>query len=378
MTVVPTFAARFWIRLAAAATLATLGLSAQADIVIAQVAPFSGTQAVTGQAIHAGAKLYIDSVNAAGGIKGQKIKLVIRDDGQRPEDTVRLVKELISTESPVALIGTVGTANLEALAQDGVLARSHTPLVGAVSGAASVAKAEGMFVIKARYRDEVDRLFDSLSNLGLNRIGLVYQDDGLGQDVLTGAKDAAQRRNVTLVDTVGYTRNTTDTSAAVARMVAAQPQAIFLGATTAAGIDFVTRYRSAGGRAQIYGLSIIDIDIMIKKIGPAAARGYAFSTVLPLPADNKRAVVREYLTLSAEAKDPNLSTRSLEGFIAAKAVVAAIKRSARLTPEAVSEALSAPEGIDVGNFALNFSQKGRTGSGFVDFSMIGSEGKLVR
>ena len=82
------------IRLAAVAALATLGFAARADIVIGQVAPFSGTQAVSGQAIHAGAKLYIDSVNAAGGVRGQKLKLVTRDDAQKPEDTVRLVKEL--------------------------------------------------------------------------------------------------------------------------------------------------------------------------------------------------------------------------------------------------------------------------------------------
>ncbi|GAA0759769.1 ABC transporter substrate-binding protein [Ideonella azotifigens] len=365
-------------RLAAVALLATLGFAARADIVIGQVAPFTGPQAVTGQAIHAGAKLYLDSVNAAGGVRGQKVKLVTRDDAQKPEDTVRLVKELIVAESPVAMIGTVGTANLEALAKDGVLAKARMPMVGAVSGAASVARAEGMFVVKARYHDEVDRLFENLTNLGLNRVGLVYQDDGLGQDVLAGANAAAQRRTVTLVDTASYARNTTDTSAAVTRMLAAKPQAIFLGATTAAAIDFVTRYRAAGGTAQLYGMSIIDPDLMLKKIGAIAARGYAFTTVLPLPADNKRAVVREYLALSAESKDPNLSTRSLEGFIAAKAVVAALKRAARLAPDAISEALSAPEGMDVGNFPLNFSQKGRTGSAYVDFAMLGSDGKLVR
>ena len=89
--------------------------AAHADIVIGQVAPFSGPQAVTGKAIRAGAKLWLDEVNAHGGIRGQRIKFVTRDDAQKPEETVRLVKELIAQDAPTALIGTVGTSNLEAL-----------------------------------------------------------------------------------------------------------------------------------------------------------------------------------------------------------------------------------------------------------------------
>ena len=50
--------------------------TAHADIVIGQVAPFTGPQAVTGKAIRAGAKLWLDDVNARGGVRGQKIKLV--------------------------------------------------------------------------------------------------------------------------------------------------------------------------------------------------------------------------------------------------------------------------------------------------------------
>ena len=111
-----------------------LPASAAEDIVIGQVAPFSGPQAVTGKAIHAGAKLYFDAVNARGGVRGRAIKLVTRDDAQKPEESVRLTRELISAEAPLALIGTVGTANLEALAKDGVLTQQRVSMIGAVSG----------------------------------------------------------------------------------------------------------------------------------------------------------------------------------------------------------------------------------------------------
>ncbi len=369
---------RRWASLIGTATLLMVCSAARADIVVGQVTPLTGPQGVTGRAIHAGAQLYFDMVNAKGGVRGQRIELVVRDDAQKTEETVRLVKDLIGSRSPIALLGTVGTSNLEALVGDGVLARSHVTMVGAISGAATVAEADGMLVVKARYRDEVDRLFADLAHLGIRRVGLVYQDDGLGKDVLAGAADAAKRRGVTLVGSAAYPRNTTDTSAAVARMSAAAPQAIFLGATTAAAIDFVTRYRAGRGSAMLYGMSIIDPDVLLKKLGPDVARGYAFTTVLPLPTERNRAVVREYLALRAASPDADLSARSLEGFIAAKALVWGLRHTPQLTPEAVADTLAAAGSFDVGDFTLNFSGKGQSGSRYVDFAMFGSDGRLVR
>jgi ABC-type branched-subunit amino acid transport system substrate-binding protein len=362
---------------AMAAPLLGHAAAAHADIVVGQVAPFTGPQAVTGRAIHAGAKLYFDAVNARGGIKGQRIKFVTRDDAQKADETVRLVKEIIAQESPIALLGTVGTTNLEALANDGVLPKAHMPMIGAVSGAASVAKASSVHVVKASYHDEIDRLFRQLALLGTTRVGLVYQDDGLGQDVLAGADLAAKKHGITLLARSGYPRNTTAVEKAVAEMTKAAPQVIFLGATTAAAVQFVKQYGNAGGRATLYGMSIIDTDALLKALGPERARGYAFSVVLPLTTSSDRAVVREYKQLSAASKDPDLSARSMEGFIAAKALVRAIEKAGKPSAEAVGNALSAGD-IDVGGYTLDFSTAGRTGSRYVDFAMIGTNGKIVQ
>lgn len=356
------------------------GVSMAADpIVVGQVAPFSGPQAVTGQAINAGAKLYFDSINAKGGVRGRPIKLVTRDDAQKPEETVRLTKELIAAESPVAMIGTVGTSNLEALAKDGILVRQKLTLVGAVSGAASVAQAGGMHAVKASYHDEVDRLFGKLAMLGVTSAGLVYQNDGLGRDVLAGAEAASKRSGVMLDVRSSYERNTTAVEKSVAEMVASKVQVIFLGATTAAGIEFVKQYRDAGGTATIYGMSIIDTDALLKALGPQRSRGYAFSVVLPLAHQTNRAVVREYLALRQTSKDPNLSARSIEGFIAAKALVKVLEESkGSLSASGISNAIEAAKAVDVGSFVLDFSQKDRTASRYVDFAMFGADGKIFQ
>jgi ABC-type branched-subunit amino acid transport system substrate-binding protein len=365
-------------RLLPALVLALSFRCAHADIVIGQVTPLTGPQAVTGKAILAGVQLYFDAVNARGGVRGQRLKLVVRDDAQNTTATVREVNALIRQEAPVALIGTVGTSNLEALASDGVLTRSHVPMVGAISGAASVAAADRMYVVKARYQDEVDRLFANLQHAAITRVGIVYQDDGLGRDVVAGATQSAARRGISVVGSGSYPRNTTDTAAAVARMIAARPDAIFLGATTAAAAEFLMRYRLAGGSALVYGMSIIDPDVLFRRVGPAFARGYAYTLVLPSPTDTQLAVVREYDELRRASRIPDLSTRSMEGFIAAKTLVWALKRATRIDSDAVAEALAAPGGFDTGDFVVDFSQKSRTGSRYIDFAMFGQDGLVVR
>ncbi|HJS02658.1 MAG TPA: ABC transporter substrate-binding protein [Variovorax sp.] len=355
---------------------ASWGAAAE-PIVVGQVAPFTGPQAVTGRAIHAGAKLYFDAINAKGGVRGRPLKLVTRDDGQKAEESVRLTREIIAAESPVALMGMVGTTNLEAVAKDGVLAQKGVAMIGAVSGASSVAQAPGIYVVKASYRDEVARLFSQLAAVGVQRVGLVYQDDGLGQDVLAGAEAAAKAHGMQLVVRAGYPRNTVAVEKAVAEIAKAKVQVVFLGATTAAGIEFVKQYTAAGDAgSMLYGLSIIDTDALLKALGPERARGYAFSVVLPQQGD--RAVVREYLQLRQASKDPDLSARSMEGFIAAKALVKVMEGAGTLSAAGVGAALASAKAVDVGGYVLDFSTRGQTASRYVDFAMFGARGKLVQ
>jgi len=251
------------------------------DIVIAQVAPFSGPQAPSGKAIRAGIQLYFDSINAAGGINGAKIRLVTKDDGYRPADTVRLVKETIAAEKPVAFIATVGTANLEALKKDGALVTAGVAMVGGVSGASSMIGAPNIFVTKATHHDEVDRLFRIVTMVGLNRVALVYQNDTFGKDVVTGAEIAAAKTGVKILASAPYERNTTNVGPAVEVVLKSDAPLIYLIAVTTAAIEFIKQYRGRGGKAQIYGLSVIDSSAVAAKLGPELARGYAFGTVIP-------------------------------------------------------------------------------------------------
>src|SRR5262245_41988852 len=234
----------------AAACLLTAAQASGREIMVAQVAAFTGAQASSGKAIRAGIRLYFNHVNQAGGIGGERLALASYDDGYKPEETVRLVKEVLAKEAPIAFIGVLGTANNEAIIKDGVLARSNVPLVGAISGASTMIDAPNIFVTKASYGDEVRRLFELLSLIGINRVAVVYQDDGFGKDIVTGAERAAPVTRVDLVVKAPYERNTTNVKPAVEAVLRSNAQIVYLGAVTSAAVEFIKLYRAAGGQAQ--------------------------------------------------------------------------------------------------------------------------------
>src|SRR5258706_12934518 len=143
----------------AAASLFAAAPASAKEIVVVQVAAFTGAQAQSGKAIRAGIRLYVNHINDSGALGADKIKFVSYDDAYKADETVRLVKESIAKDAPMAFVGVLGTANNEALIKDGVLERANIPLVGAISGAYSMIGAPNIFVTKASYRDEVRRLF---------------------------------------------------------------------------------------------------------------------------------------------------------------------------------------------------------------------------
>jgi ABC-type branched-subunit amino acid transport system substrate-binding protein len=355
-----------------------LAQSPAREIVVAQVAPFTGPQGPTGKGLRAGIELYFDHVNETGGVNGARIKFISKDDAYKPDETVRLFRETIATERPVAFIATVGTANIEALTKEHVLTDANVALIGAASGASSMVTQPNVFVTKATHHDEVDTLFTLLTTTGVNRVGIVYQDDPFGMDVVVGAEKAAARTGVKIAVKASYPRNTTDVKAAVEQVLKVDPPLIYLVTITTATIEFIKEYRGRGGAAQLYGLSVNDGAAIVAKVGPELALGFAYGTVVPPSTARNFAVVREYLDLASRSKNPDLGGRSLEGYISAKVLVHALRKVKSPAPAAVVKSISSTSALDLGNYMIDFNDKGHTGSRFVDFAILDSRGRPIR
>ena len=356
------------------------GLTVHAkDIVIAQIAPQTGVQASSGKAYTAGLRLGFDSVNASGGVNGSLIRLVTLDDGYKPDETVRLAREVIAKENPVALAATVGTANAEALIKSGVLSDTGLSLVGPSSGANSVIGKPGIYLTKASYADEVNQLFAQLSSMGLTRIAVLYQDDGYGRDLLNSAMVLAPKYKVDLVARSPYDRITGNVEPAVTALLKADVQAIFLAAVSAPAAQFIKLYKQRGGNAMLVGPSPVDVAYLQKQLSKEQVRGYVASTVGPIDTRTSLPVIREYLKLKAGQPSPDYGARSFEGYVTARVLIASLQRSKGTgTPETLSLALKNLRSLDLGGYSVDFSDMKRGGSNYVDFVTIDRAGALVR
>lgn len=349
------------------------------DIVVAQIAPQSGVQASAGKAYSAGLRLGFSAINASGGVNGSLIRLVTLDDGYKPDETVRLAREVIAKENPVALAATVGTANAEALIKSGILSDTGLSLVGPSSGANSVIGQPGVYLTKASYADEVNQLFAQLSSMGLTRIAVLYQDDGYGRDLLASAVLLAPKYQVDLVARSPYDRITANVEPAVTALLKVDAQAIFLAAISAPAAEFIKLYKKRGGNAMLVGPSPVDVAYLQKQLSKELVRGYVASTVGPIDSRTSLPVIREYLKLKAGSPSSDYGARSFEGYVTARVLIASMQRSkGAQTPETLSLALKNLRAMDLGGYSVDFSDLKRGGSRYVDFVTIDRSGALVR
>src|ERR1044072_7009760 len=79
------------------------------EILVGQFGSMTGGEATFGQSTDKGIRLAVDAKNAAGGIKGKKIKLITLDNQGKPEEAGAVVKKLITQDKVVAILGEVAS-----------------------------------------------------------------------------------------------------------------------------------------------------------------------------------------------------------------------------------------------------------------------------
>src|SRR5262249_54099327 len=83
---------------------------AQKPIKVGMPIPLSGPAALFGDPASKGAQMYVDELNAKGGVLGRKIELIIRDSKADANEAVRVARELILKENVDFLVGTLTSA----------------------------------------------------------------------------------------------------------------------------------------------------------------------------------------------------------------------------------------------------------------------------
>ncbi len=370
-------------RTACALALALLQTAAMAaDIVISQLAPLTGVLASTGKQMVLGGQIYFSHINATGGVHGQKIRVLVADDGYKVEETVRLTREALANPEVVALYGFAGTSNVGKLLTDGVLEQGGAALVAPYTGGEPLRSPFNpwIFHVRAGYADETEHMVQQVTTLGMTRIAVMYQDDGFGKAGLEGVQKALAKRKLTLSVAAPYERNTDKVDEAVRQVKASDAQAVIMISVNRPTSAFVKRYREAGGGAQLYNISVVDPAEIVRLAGLKNAHGLGVSQVVPYPFMPSLPVVREYQALLKKyAPNELVNYTSFEQFLGAKVLVEGLRRAGpKPTRAKVVKALESMNNFDLGGTSVAYSADNRVGSRYVEVTVIGSSGKLLK
>ena len=374
-----------WRPLWAAALLAAAGAAADAvpgvsaeRVLFGQSAAFSGPAQALGAELRLGIEAAFAETNAAGGVHGRELALVSLDDAYEPEAAIANTRRLIAEEPVFALIGAVGTPTSRAAAP--VAREASVPYVAPFTGAAFLRDAAWPNVInlRASYDQETEEMVARLiADLGVRRIAVMYQDDSFGRAGYTGAVAALERRGMAPVAVGVYPRNTTAVKTALLDVRGGDPGAVILIGAYEPVATLIAWARHVGFNPVFITISFVGSNALVQELGAAGA-GVFVTQVVPFPSDTEIAVVAEYgRALAASAPDAEPGFVSLEGYLAGRMAVTALRRcGADLSRERFLAALREGEDIDLGGFPLRFGDDNQ-GSDAVFVTMIGEAGRYV-
>lgn len=353
-------------------TTITLGMSA----------PFSGPNGAYGEDMRQTIQSYFEQINKGGGINGRKLQLVALDDGYETERAVANTRSLINDKNAFALLSFYGSSPTTE-AMNSVFGPAKVPLVGTISGAATLrqpiqanANSRYMFHVRASYADETEAIINQMVSIGLRSIAVFYQNDGFGKAGLDGVTAALKKHNLTPSAVGTIERNSLDVNAAVQSIAKSNPQAVVMVTLYKPTAAFVRAMKRAGQNPMFMTLSPVGTEQLVQELGPEA-RGIGISQVVPYPWNDIVPVVRDYQKIAA--KPGSYSYYGLEAYLTARTMVEGLRRAGRdLTRDKLVSTLETLSNIDLGGYRMNYSPTARYGSRFVELTVIGPGGKVLR
>jgi branched-chain amino acid transport system substrate-binding protein len=360
----------------ALAAAAPLGAQAQGvtktSIAIGQSVVLAGLGSSLARPYQEGAKLYFDRVNAGGGVNGRKLDLMTLDDNGRPVTTVANTKKLLE-QGVLCLFGYYGSPQVTAAYP---LLKDSDVLLFAPMSAADEFRGPAfpnIYTLRPGYSDEAAAITKHAETLGARKLAIIHASDPESLEALAAAERTMTKLGARLVAKAavgsGSVANSVDSSLATA------PDSVLVIGDANSAASVVRDLRAKGFRGPIYGFSNTGESLLAEELGPEGA-GVVVVRVVP-KTDNPTAVVaRELQADAAAAKAGKPNVYMLEGYIAARVLVEALRRiPGDPTRAKLKRALDSLRDVNVGSFRVDYS-KGRVGSKLVELALIDSQGRV--
>lgn len=230
------------------AVAAAFACSAQAaDLRIGVAAALSGGAAQYGAAIRNGFQLAAEQINAAGGINGDKIQLVVEDEQGKKEEGINVFKKLIFQDKVLMVFGP--TLSNSAQAADPIAQGSKTVVFG-TSNTADGITSIGDYVFRNSVT-EADVLPETLKmavrKANVRKVAVIYgNDDVFTKSGYDNFKKALADLNIPVTTTETFAKGDVDFKAQLTKIKAGNPDAIVISALIAEGAPIMVQARQLG------------------------------------------------------------------------------------------------------------------------------------
>ena len=197
--------------LAAPFTFAQSQGISKSEIVLGSILDLSGPLAGPSKQARNGMQMRVDEINDSGGIAGRKIKLIVEDNGYDPKKAVLAAQKLVNRDQVFAIVGHIGTApnmaTMPILVENNVI--NFFPFSGAREMFEPAEKLKLAYL--ASYFDQMRIVLPQLvKQKSAKRVGIIYQDDEYGLEVMRGAEARLKGLNMAFVEKTSFKRGATD------------------------------------------------------------------------------------------------------------------------------------------------------------------------
>lgn len=311
--------------------------AAWADIKIGFNVPSTGFAAADGKSALDGAKLAVAEANAAGGVAGQKLELVVYDDQASAKEAVPAVTKMIEKDKVV--VGVSGSYSGSTRAAASIFQKAQVPYVVAYSIHPDVTLA-GDYMFRVSAMGEVQGRGGAklAQELGKKNVALITVKNDFGQSLAAGFKDGAQKLGLKIINEYEYGMADRQFGPLVSKVKADNPDVIYASGYYFNAGPLVSQLRAAGITVPIIGQEGYDSEKFMEIAGPAS-EGTLVTT--SLDRDSASPVTQAYLADYKKAYGVGSDMVAASSYTATLVAIDGLKKTGGKGGAALRDAIAA-------------------------------------
>ena len=324
------------------------------EVLIGNVQDLSGPLKELGAIIPSGSNMYFQYINDQGGVHGRSIKMLIEDHQYNPQKAVAATKKLVEKDQVFCLFQILGTSPCEAIRP--ILSETGTPLIAPAtnSGTMSDLSREAgdlIFHTDTGYDRQGEILVDYILNQNSDaKIGIVYQDDDYGENVLEGIARAEAEHEIT-VQKESYQRGAIDFKGQTMNLLKGGCTDVIIAGIVREPVTVMKTAEAMNYKPNFFGTGPT-VDARVGKLAGSAGEGFTATYWANMwNSDAPGPILYRELCEKYDIPEPYIGLYHYYGFATAQLLVEGLERAGRNpTRKSLVRGLETLKNWDVGSF----------------------------